>query len=82
MPPIEVIYENGIFRALRPIDLAEGTRLEMTMIKIIASEREVAPSNLDRFWSSFGAWQDSRPVEAILGDIHQARRSKSEPPAL
>ncbi len=34
MPPIEVIYENGIFRPLHPLDLAEGTRLQVTMIEI------------------------------------------------
>lgn len=33
MPPIEVIYENGVFRPVHPLDLAEGTRLKVTMIK-------------------------------------------------
>ncbi|HYP42368.1 MAG TPA: antitoxin family protein [Chloroflexia bacterium] len=36
MPLVEVIYENGILRPLRPLDLAEGTRLEVTIIEIIA----------------------------------------------
>ena len=34
MPPVEVIYENGVLRPLRPLDLAEGTRLEVTLVKI------------------------------------------------
>lgn len=34
------------------------------------------------FWDSFGAWQDDRPVEATLREIHEARRSKVEPPEL
>ncbi len=34
------------------------------------------------FWRSFGAWTDDRPVKATLQDIHEARRSKVEPPAL
>ncbi|HEX9989303.1 MAG TPA: antitoxin family protein [Chloroflexia bacterium] len=36
MPLVEVIYENGILRPLRPLDLAEGTRLEVTIIEITA----------------------------------------------
>jgi predicted DNA-binding antitoxin AbrB/MazE fold protein len=34
MPSIEVIYENGVFRPVHPLDLEEGTRLEMTVIRI------------------------------------------------
>ncbi len=34
MPLVEVIYENGILRPLRPLDLAEGTRLEVTIVEI------------------------------------------------
>ncbi len=31
--------------------------------------------NLSRFWRSFGAWEDDRPVEAILHDIREMRAS-------
>jgi predicted DNA-binding antitoxin AbrB/MazE fold protein len=34
MALIEVIYEHGVLRPLRPLDLAEGTRLEVTMTAI------------------------------------------------
>lgn len=34
MASLEVIYENGILRPLRPLELAEGTRLEVIMITI------------------------------------------------
>jgi predicted DNA-binding antitoxin AbrB/MazE fold protein len=37
MPPIEVIYENGVFRPLHPLDLPEGTRLKVTMIRIAST---------------------------------------------
>jgi hypothetical protein len=47
-----------------------------------ASGTSVATPNQERFWASFGAWQDVRPIEATLRDIHQARRSKIEPPEL
>jgi predicted DNA-binding antitoxin AbrB/MazE fold protein len=42
MPPVEVIYENGVLRPLRPLDLAEGTRLEVTLVKITAPGSEQA----------------------------------------
>ena len=42
MPPVEVIYENGVLRPLRPLDLAEGTRLEVTLVKITAPGLEQA----------------------------------------
>jgi predicted DNA-binding antitoxin AbrB/MazE fold protein len=37
MTSLEVIYENGILRPLRPLELQEGTRLEVVMIKIADS---------------------------------------------
>src|SRR5438876_7959522 len=40
MPPVEVIYENGVLRPLRPLDLAEGTRLEVTVVRIAAPSEE------------------------------------------
>ena len=43
MPPVEVIYENGVLRPLRPLDLAEGTRLEVTLVKITAPSPEQEP---------------------------------------
>jgi predicted DNA-binding antitoxin AbrB/MazE fold protein len=36
MPSLEAIYENGVLRPLEPLDLAEGARLEVTIVKITA----------------------------------------------
>lgn len=33
MQPIEVIYENGVFRPLSPIKLPEGVRAEVVVIE-------------------------------------------------
>ena len=33
MPPIEAIYENGVFRPLSPIQLPEGARVEVIVIE-------------------------------------------------
>jgi len=38
--------------------------------------------NSVRLLRSFGAWRDDRPIEATLAEIHEARRSRTEPPAL
>ena len=32
MPPIEAIYENGVFRPLSPIQLLEGARVDVIII--------------------------------------------------
>ena len=33
MTPIQVIYENGVFRPLKPIKLPEGARAEVIVIE-------------------------------------------------
>ena len=44
MTSVELIYENGVLRPLRPLDLAEGTRLEVSVVKIAAPDREQSQS--------------------------------------
>lgn len=39
---IEVIYESGVLRPLPPLDLAEGTRLEVTVMAVM-TVIEIAP---------------------------------------
>lgn len=41
MTSLQVIYENGVLRPLHPLDLAEGTKLEVVMVVMI----ELAPSS-------------------------------------
>ncbi len=43
---------------------------------------EMRARNTARLLGSFGAWRADRPLEATLADIHDARRSRTEPPAL
>jgi predicted DNA-binding antitoxin AbrB/MazE fold protein len=31
MPMIRAIYENGVFRPLEPVDIPEGTRVEVSL---------------------------------------------------
>lgn len=37
MTSLQVIYENGVLRPVHPLDLEEGTQLEVVMIEITAS---------------------------------------------
>ena len=43
---------------------------------------DIRDHNTARLLRSFGAWRDDRPIEATLADIHETRRSRTEPPAL
>lgn len=83
MPLISVpaIYDG------KQIRLLEGSPVQgpyRVLVTFVEPAREQTPSTRDltRFWASFGAWQDSRSVEETLRDIHQARQSRTEPPAL
>jgi predicted DNA-binding antitoxin AbrB/MazE fold protein len=41
--PIEVVYENGVLRPVHPLDLAEGTRLEVTVRTLIDATDVATP---------------------------------------
>jgi hypothetical protein len=81
MPVISVpaIYDDGEIKLLEKAPVERPYRVLVTFIEP-APDR--TPQDLVRFWASFGAWQDHRPVEATLRTIHDARRSNTEPPSL
>jgi predicted DNA-binding antitoxin AbrB/MazE fold protein len=33
MPPIEAIYQNGVFRPIHPVELPEGARVQVSVIE-------------------------------------------------
>ena len=83
MPLVSVpaIYDGENVRLLETAPVDGPYRVLVTFVE--PTHGEVAPpSALDRFWASFGAWQDDRPVDDMLRDIYATRRSKSDPPAL
>jgi hypothetical protein len=83
MPLVSVsaVYDGKEVQFLETPPVKGPYRVLVTFVEP-ASEPEEEPQDLSRFWSSFGAWQDPRPVEETLRDIHAARHSKSNPPAL
>lgn len=47
MASLQVIYENGVLRPLQPLDLAEGTKLEVVMIELAPASTSSALSAQD-----------------------------------
>lgn len=43
---IEAVYEQGILRLLQPIPLAEGTRVEVTVISTEAKSEKKTPAEI------------------------------------
>jgi hypothetical protein len=74
---VPAIYDGKQIRLLEIAPVQVPYRVLVTFVEPTRPARD-----LTRFWASLGAWQDDRPVEDTLRDIHQARRSTVEPPAL
>ncbi len=83
MPLISVpaIYDGNHITLLETPPSRKPCRVLVTFIEPTDAVETRARSTA-RFWGSFGAWQDDRPMEATLADIHESRRSRAEPPAL
>lgn len=74
---VPAIYDGKQIRLLEVAPVRVPYRVLVTFVEPTRPARDFT-----RFWASLGAWQDDRPVEDTLRDIHQARRSTVEPPAL
>jgi predicted DNA-binding antitoxin AbrB/MazE fold protein len=64
MSPVEVIYENGILRPLSPLHLEEGTRLEVTMVKLAPATPEAGEDRVDE--AAYVAFLDELDKVAAL----------------
>lgn len=82
MSPVSVpaIYDGEKIRLLEAAPVEGPYRVLVTFVE--PAREQGAPRDPSRFWDSFGAWRDDRPVEDTLRDIHGARQSRAEPPAL
>jgi hypothetical protein len=83
MPLLSVpaLYNGENIQLLEQAPVHEPYRVLVTFIEPLRESGE-SPAVQERFWASFGAWQDDKPVEATVSEIRQSRRSKAEPPAL
>jgi len=77
---VPAVYDGKQIRLLETAPVQGPCRV-LVVFAEPAREEEGLPRDQARFWASFGAWQDDRPVESTLQDIHEACRSKMEPPA-
>ena len=77
---VPAIYDGKQIHLLENAPVAGPYRVLVTFVEPARDTSK--PRDLDRFWASLGAWRDDRPIEATLRDIHEARRSRTEPPAL
>lgn len=78
---VPAVYDGRQIRLLEKAPVLGPYRVLVTFIEP-AGEPVPPTRDLASFWGSFGAWRDDRPVEETLRDIHEARRSKKEPPVL
>ncbi|MGB8646527.1 MAG: hypothetical protein WCF84_14910 [Anaerolineae bacterium] len=83
MPLLSVpaIYDGNEIKLLEGAPVQGRYRVLVTFLEPEAQETTES-GDLARFWSSFGAWQDDRPVEETLRDVYEARHSRREPPEL
>ena len=83
MPLVSVpaVYDGHTIALLESPPSREPYRVLVTFVEP-ADAADMRARNTARFLGSFGAWRDDRPVEATLADIHESRRSRTQPPAL
>jgi hypothetical protein len=81
IPSVPALYDGSTIHLLEQAPVSGPYRVLVTFVEPV---QEVArsPSALERFWASFGAWQGDESAETTVARIHQARRSKADPPAL
>ncbi len=77
---VPAIYDGKQIHLLENAPVTGPYRVLVTFVEPARDSSK--PRDLDRFWSALGAWQDDRPIEDTLRDIHESRHSKIEPPSL
>ncbi len=80
MVSVPALYDGEHIQLLEVAPVEGPYRVLVTFVE--PAEGQEAAIDAASFWASFGAWQDERPTEATLSDIHEARRSRTDPPAL
>lgn len=78
---VPALYDGTRVNLLEPPPIDGPYHVFVTFIEPV-DDAYLPAHNGARFWASFSAWQDDRPVDATLDDIYSMRRSRAEPPAL
>jgi len=74
MATIRAHIKNGRIEPLEPVELAEGTEVE-----VVIPEKA---RNLERFWASFGSWRDILDFEAFEKGRQESRKLTRPVPPL
>ena len=84
MLSVKGVYDGKRIRVLESINTNEPHMVVITFIERISKEqedeilREVQnreDEDRQRFWASFGSWEDDRTAEEIIEDIYKSRKS-------
>mgnify|MGYP000223632996 CR=1 FL=1 len=81
---ISAIYDGKTIKLLEDAPVHEPCRVLVTFIgtegvnETNGSIDDKSASTWADFLATFGTWQESRPIEDTLDDIHNERRSKLE----
>ena len=78
---IPAVYDGKHINLLETPPILRPYRVLVTFVAPVEKAETLARDSA-RFWASFGAWRDDRPLDATLRDIHDTRRSRAEPPEL
>ena len=78
---IPAVYDGERVRLLEEAPIEGAYRVVVTFVEP-TDDGEGSRRDAARFESSSGAWEDDRPAAETLRDIHEARRSRQEAPAL
>jgi hypothetical protein len=81
IPSVPALYDGSTIRLLEQAPVSGPYHVLVTFVEPVG---DVAGSSsaLERFWASFGAWQDQESAETTVARIRQDRHSKADPPAL
>jgi predicted DNA-binding antitoxin AbrB/MazE fold protein len=71
---IRAHIKNGRIEPLEPVELPEGTEVE-----VVIPEK---PRNLERFWASFGSWKDILDFDAFERGRQESRKLTRPVPPL
>ena len=77
---VPAVYDGKEIKLLETPPVTGAYRVTVTFIE--PTSAPIGKRDLSRFWASCGAWKDERSTEALIADIHAARRSRREPPKL
>ena len=78
---VPAVYDGKNIRLLEIAPVNRPYHVLVTFVEPTNGEGTL-PKDSAHLLASFCAWKDERPIEETLRDIHQARKSKTEPLAL